>query len=159
MQDLRFVTFETCNATFTFEIADAIAHLKPYAELGVREASELMKAILDTSSTAPTIKVTADYFGFIVLDLIKVEKGDAYCKVCNKIYHPGQLVTKPVGFGNRNPFSVNLKEKGGIFTRFFERKKRICGSGVEGYLCPHGHVLIRMITWTGLFQTLNKERR
>lgn len=56
MQDTRFVMYETCNAIFTFEIADAISHLKPYAEQGIREATELLEALLVTPSPPPSFR-------------------------------------------------------------------------------------------------------
>ena len=149
MQDIRFVIYETWKATFTFELVDAISHLKPYVEQNVREAREILEAV--SSCPLSTMKVTSDYFSYMVLDLIKAGKGHAYCKTCKEKYDPGQLLSEPVGFG-KSPFSVNLKEKGGIIRRLFSKEKRICGRGGEGYLCPHRHELIGMITWTGMLR-------
>ena len=150
MQDIRSVMYETCDAIFTFEIGDAISHLKPYVEQGVREANELMETISATISPTPIVKVTADYFGFIVLNLIKAGKGEAYCKTCKEIYDPGQLVSKPLGFG-RTPFSIDIKfkQEGGFIKRIFGKKRLICGRGGEAYECPKGHELISAITWVG----------
>jgi hypothetical protein len=150
MQVIRFVVYETSDAIFIFEIADAISHLKPYAEQGVSDAIELMETISATVSSTPIVKVTADYFGFIVLDLIKAEKGEAYCKTCKKIYDPGQLRSIPLGFG-RTPFSIDIKfkQEGGFIKRLFGRKSLICGEGGTAYECPKGHELISAITWTG----------
>jgi hypothetical protein len=150
MHDIRSVMYETCDAIFTFEIADAISHLKPYAEQGVREATELMETIPATASSTPIVKVTADYFGFIVLDLIKARKGEAYCKTCKEIFYPGQLRSIPLGFG-KTPFSIDIKfkQEGGIIKRIFRKKRLICGEGGEAYECPKGHELISAITWTG----------
>ena len=67
--------FETDNAIFHFESSDAICHLKYYSEQNVREATELLETI--SSSSAEVINIESDYFGFIVLDLIKAEKGRA----------------------------------------------------------------------------------
>ena len=153
---MQTVVFETDNAIFYFESSDAIFHLKYYSEQKVREATELLETI--SSSSSEVINIKSDYFGFIVLDLIKAGKGHFYCKTCKETYDPGQLTPVPLGFG-KSPFEVNLKQKGGIFKRFFKKKKRICGSGGLGYLCPNGHELIGMITWTGIFQILYKERR
>jgi hypothetical protein len=141
--------FETDNAIFHFESSDAICCLKHYSEHKVRGAIELLKTIFLSSSEV--INIESDYFGFVVLGLLNNKKGNVFCKSCQETYLPGQLQSKPVGFG-KSPFQVNLKEKGGICKKFFGRKKRICGSGGEGYLCPHGHELIEMITWTGLFE-------
>jgi hypothetical protein len=149
---VQTVVFETENALFYFESPDAICHLKYYSEQKVREAIELLETI--SSSSSEVINIESDYFGFVLLDLIKAEKGEAYCKTCKKIYYPGQLVSKQVGFG-KSPFEVRHKQKGGIFRKFFGREKRICGRGGEGYLCPDGHELIRMITWTGILRIPN----
>jgi hypothetical protein len=151
MQVIRFVVYETSDAIFTFEIADAISHLKPYAEQGVRDAIELMETIPATASSTPIVKVTADYFGFIVLDLIKAGKGEAFCKTCNEIYYPGRLRSIPLGFG-KTPFSINIKPEGGIIKRLFGRKSLICGEGGTAYECPKGHELISAITWTGMLR-------
>jgi hypothetical protein len=145
---VQTVVFETDNAIFYFDLSDAICHLKNYSEQKVREAIELLEVL--SSSSSEVITIESNYFGFIVLDLIKAEKGKARCKTCKKIYYPGQLVSKPIGFG-KSPFSVNFKEKGGIFKKSPGKRKRICGNGGQGYLCPNGHGLIGMITWTGLF--------
>ena len=37
--------YETCDVIFTFKIVDAISHLRPYAEQGVRDVTELMETI------------------------------------------------------------------------------------------------------------------
>ena len=153
---MQAIVFETDNAIFYFESPDAICHLKHYCEQKVPEAIELFEAI--SLSSSEVINIESNYFGFVVLDLIKAEKGHVYCRNCKKRYDPGQLTPVSLGFG-KSPFEVNLKQKGGIFKRFFGKKKQICESGGQCYLCPNGHELIGMITWTGLFQILNKERR
>jgi hypothetical protein len=154
---MQIVIFETQNATFYFDISDAISTLKYYAiEHKVSEAAELLLSVEFSSSES--VKISSHYFGYIVLDLLAKGKGSAFCKSCQKTYSPIQLTSVPIGFGE-SPFSVNFKEKGGIFKRFFKKRNRICGSGGQGYLCPEWHELIGMITWTGLFQILNKERR
>ena len=142
---MQTVVFETDNAIFYFESSDAICHLKYYSGQTVHEAIELSETI--SSSSSEIINIESDYFGFIVLDLIKAKKGEAYCKVCKKIYYPCQLVSKPVGFG-KSPFSVNLKEKGGIIKKLFGKRKQIMGMmGGEKYECSNGHELISCITW------------
>jgi hypothetical protein len=142
---VQTVVFETDNAIFYFESSDAICHLKYYSKQKVREAIKLLETI--SSSSSEVINIESDYFGFIVLDLIKAGKGEAYCKTCEKIYCPGQLASLPVGFGE-SPFSVNFKEKEGIIRRLFSKKKRIIYMrGGEAYDCPNGHELISMITW------------
>jgi hypothetical protein len=99
-----------------------------------------------SSCPSPAIKVKSDYFGYIVLDLIKAGKGHVYCNVCKEMYDSNQLTSRPLGFG-KSPFEFNLKEKGGIIKKLFGKKKRITGRGGEAYDCPKGHELISMITW------------
>jgi hypothetical protein len=141
---------ETQNAIFYFDTSDAISVLKYYAiEHKVSEAAKLLLSI--ESSSSESIKISNEYFGFIVLDLLGKDKGSIFCKACQKTYQPTKLRSLPVGFG-KSPFKVNLKEKGGIIRRLFSKKKRMmCMRGGEEYLCPQGHELIGMITWTGLF--------
>ena len=143
---MRSVLFENHNAIFDFELPDVIEHLKHYVEQGVHETSQILEAI--SSSPSSAITITADYFAYVVLDLIKAAKGHAYCKTCKEKYDPGQLTSIPLGFG-RTPFAVNLKRKGGITKRLFGRKRLICGNGGTAYHCPKGHELISAITWVG----------
>ena len=151
MQNIRSVIYEDSNAIFTFEIADVIGHLKPYVEQNVREAGEILKPIFANSSS--TIKVTSDYFGCIVLDLIKAGKGHAYCKTCKVTYDSAHLTSVPLGFG-KSPFAVNVKSEGGFFKRVFGKRRSICGTGGVGYECPKGHELISVTTWTGILKLL-----
>ena len=141
---MKTVMFENPNAIFDFELPDAIDRLKYYSDQNAHKATKILDAI--SSCPSPTIKVTSDYFGYIVLDLIKANKGHAYCKVCKETYDSNQLSSRPLGFG-KTPFSINLEEKRGIIKRLFSKKKLITGRGGEAYDCPNGHELIGMITW------------
>ena len=141
---MRIVTYKNPNAIFDFELPDVIDRLKYYSDQNVHEATKLLDEI--HSCPSPTIEVRSDYFGYIVLDLIKANKGHVYCKVCKETYNPSQLKSRPLGFG-KSPFSINLKEKGEIIKRLFSKKKQITGRGGEAYYCPYGHELIGMITW------------
>jgi hypothetical protein len=141
---MKIVMYKNDNAIFDFELSDVIDRLKYYSNQNVHEATEILGAIASCPSKA--IKVEADYFGYIVLDLIRAGKGHAYCNVCKKMYDSNQLTSRPLGFG-KTPFSVNLKEKGGIIKRLFSKKRLITGRGGEAYDCPKGHELIGMITW------------
>ena len=146
---MNTVIFETPNVIFKFELPDVISHLKYYSEQNVRQATELLKTISLSSSEIITIE--SDYFGFVVLNLIKSDKGSVFCKSCQKTYLPRQLQSIPVGFG-KSPFEVNLKEEGGIVKRiiknlFRRRRQRMSMMGGEAYDCPEGHDLISMITW------------
>ena len=147
---MHTVIFETQNALFYFDAPDAISGLKYYAiEHKVSEAARLLLSI-ESSSSEP-ITLSNEYFGYIVLDLLGKNKGSVFCKFCQETYLTNQLRSLPVGFG-KSPFSVNLKEKGGIIKRLFGKKKRMmCMRGGERYLCVQGHELIGMITWIGLF--------
>jgi hypothetical protein len=141
---MPIVMYGNRNAIFDFELPDVIDRLKYYSDQNVHEATELLDAI--SSCPSPTIKVTSDYFGYIVLDLIKADKGHAYCRVCKEMYDSNQLTSRPLGFG-KSPFEVNLEEKGGMIKRLFGKKQRIMGRGGEAYDCLNGHRLISMITW------------
>jgi hypothetical protein len=114
---MHTVIFETQNATFYFNVSDAISSLKYYAiEHKVSEAAQLLLSI--ESSSAESIKISSHYFGYIVLDLLGKGKGSVFCKPCQKTYLASQVRSLPVGFG-KSPFSVNLKQEGGIIKRFF----------------------------------------
>jgi hypothetical protein len=149
---MKTVMYKNDNAIFDFVLPDVIDRLKYYSDQKVRWATELLDAI--SSCLSPVIKVEADYFGYLVLDLIRAGKGYVYCNVCKEMYNSNQLTSRPLGFG-RSPFEGKRKQKGGIFRRFFGRKQLICERGGEGYLCPQGHELIGMITWTGILRIPN----
>ena len=145
---MRIVMFENPNAIFDFELPDVIDRLKYYSDQNLHEATEILETIV--SCPSPAIKVERDYFGYIVLNLIKANKGHVYCKVCKEMYDSNQLTSRPLGFG-KSPFSFNLKQEGGIFRRIIKalgKRKRMMGMrGGEAYDCPKGHRLISMITW------------
>ncbi|MBM4305368.1 MAG: hypothetical protein FJ123_01405 [Deltaproteobacteria bacterium] len=141
---MRTVMYKNDNAIFDFILPDVIDRLKYYSDQNVHEATKILDTIF--SCLSPVIKVEADYFGFIILDLIRAGKGHVYCNVCKKMYDSKQLISRPLGFG-KSPFGVNLKEKGGIIKRLFGKKRHISGMGGEAYDCPRGHELISMITW------------
>ena len=141
---MRSVMYENRNAIFDFELPDVIDRLKYYSDQNVHEATKILDAISSCPSQA--IKVTLDYFGYIVLESIKAGKGHVYCKACKEMYDSNQLTSRPLGLG-KTPFSINLEEKRGIIKRLFSKKKRITGRGGEAYDCPNGHELIGMITW------------
>jgi len=147
---MRTVVFETGNAIFYFELLDAIDQLKQYSEKDVHEATELLRTI--SSSSSEVINIELDYFGYIVLNLLKEGKGSVLCKPCQKTYLPSQLRSIPVGFG-RSPFEINLKEERGTLKRitkklFGKKEPKIIGMrGGEAYDCSEHHVLISMITW------------
>ena len=114
---MHTVIFETENGTFYFNVPDVITSLKYYAiEHKVSEAAKLLLPI--ESSSSESIKISSHYFGYIVLDLLGKGKGSIFCKSCQNTYLAGQINSVPVGFG-KSPFSVNLKEKGGIIKGFF----------------------------------------
>ena len=145
---MRSVIFENRNAIFDFELSDAVERLRYYSvEHRVNEATEILETI--SSSSSEEIKITSDYLAYTVLDLLRQKNGSVYCKPCQKTYEPSQLQSVPIGFG-KTPSEVRIKKRQGFFKRFFQRKQLICGSGGEGYRCPHGHELIGMITWTGM---------
>ena len=79
---MRTVMYKNDNAIFDFFLPDVIDRLKYYSDQKVREATEILDTI--ASCPSPVIKVESDYFGYIVLDLIKAGKGHAYCKICKE---------------------------------------------------------------------------
>ena len=142
---VRSIMYKNRNAIFDFDLPDVIDRLKDYSDQNVHEATKILNTI--SLCPSPTIKVTSDYFGYIVLDLIRAGKGHVYCNVCKKMYDSKQLISRPLGFG-KSPFSVNLKEKGGIIKKLFGKRKQTMGMmGGEKYECSNGHELISCITW------------
>lgn len=141
---MKTVMHKNDNAIFDFAFPDVIERLKYYSDQKVREATEILNTI--ASCPSPAIKVKSNYFGYIVLDLIRAGKGHAYCNACKEMYDSNQLISRALGFG-RSPFEVNLREKGGIIKRLFGKRKHVSGRGGDAYDCVKGHTLISMITW------------
>ncbi|MFX0199504.1 MAG: hypothetical protein ACFFCW_25560 [Candidatus Hodarchaeota archaeon] len=142
------VIHETENAIFQFDLADTIKCLSAYAiQGGVNEANDLLDFL--TSSPTDPVRIPegrSELFGYVTLDLLSQRKGSAYCKLCQKTYRANQLNPITIGHG-KTPFSVKLKEKGGI-RNLFARKGKMPGMfGGKGYECPEGHELIAMVTW------------
>ena len=141
------VYHETENAILYFDLRDVRQYLEYHtSEYEVGEAATLIDFL--SSEVAASIKIPDEYgyFDTIALELIGGSKGSVYCKVCGKTYQPDQLNPTVVGHG-KDPFSVNLKEKGGI-RKLFRRKPKLPGMhGGKGYKCPEGHELISIITW------------
>jgi chemotaxis regulatin CheY-phosphate phosphatase CheZ len=73
---MKIVMFENLNAIFDFELPDVIDRLNYYSNQSAHEATKILNAI--SSCPSPTIKVASHYFGYIVLDLIKADKGHVY---------------------------------------------------------------------------------
>ena len=111
-----------------------------------------LNLLLDVISSQPdqTILSSAEHqnFGFVALDLIKLNKGAAViCKNCGKRYHSNQLEEFTVGPDDATFRAVSTK-KGG-FKNLFRKKLKPSGMyGGKGYKCPRGHILIYMQTWT-----------
>ena len=141
------VYYETENAILYFYLRDVREYLEYHApECEVDEGPTLMSFL--SSEVEESIKIPDEYgyFSTIAMELIGGSKGSVYCKVCGKTYQPDQLNPTVVGHG-KDPFSVNLKEKGGI-KKLFGRKPKLPGMhGGKGYECPEGHELISIITW------------
>lgn len=141
------VYHETENAILYFDLRDVRQYLGYHtSDYEVDEAATLIDFL--SSGVVESIKIPDEYgyFGTIALDLIRGGKGSVYCKTCGKTYQPDQLKSTVAGHG-KDPFSINLKEKGGI-KKLFKRKLKLPGMhGGKGYECPEGHELISIITW------------
>ena len=149
------VYHETENAILYFDLREVRQYLGYHtSEYEVDEAATLSDFL--SSKVAENIKIPDEYgyFGTIAIELISGSKGSVYCKVCWKTYQPDQLKSIVVGHG-KDPFSVNLKEKGGI-KKLFKRKPKLPGMhGGKGYECPERHelklgVLVFVILSSGL---------
>jgi hypothetical protein len=79
---MRTVMFENRNAIFDFELPDVMDRLKYYFDQNVHDATEVLDAIV--SCTSEAMKVTSDYFGYVVLSLLKADKGSIFWKACKK---------------------------------------------------------------------------
>ena len=103
-----------------------------------------MTAIFQTDSAI--FEFSEEDLPFIILEFLKRGRGSVTCKTCNATYQISELIQFSVGHGS-SPFSVNLKQRGGI-KRLFQKKQRLPGLfGGRGYKCVKGHELISMITW------------
>jgi redox-regulated HSP33 family molecular chaperone len=93
---MRTMMYKNDNAIFDFVLPDVIDRLKYHSDQKVKQATEILDAIC--SCPSKVIKIESNYFGHIVLDLIKAGKGHAYCNFCRKMYDSNQLTSRPLGF-------------------------------------------------------------
>ena len=146
------VRYETDDAIFYFDLQDVERILKDLiSKYNVTEAAKLLEIISSHPADWNVIPIRSTYFPFIILDLLKEEKGSVLCDTCRKTYHAKDLKSIPIGFG-KSPFSVpqpSCQKKGGFFRRLFRKKARLQtgGFGGEAYLCPEDHELISVMTW------------
>ncbi|MGZ3569420.1 MAG: hypothetical protein ACXWMS_09295 [Syntrophales bacterium] len=70
---MTIVRYQNYNAIFAFELPDVIVRLKYYSDQKVHEATKILDTI--ASCPSPVIKVESDYYGYIVLDLIRAGFG------------------------------------------------------------------------------------
>ena len=120
------VYHETENAILYFDLREVRQYLEYHtSDYEVDEATTLMSFL--SSEVAESIKIPDEYgyFGYIAMGLIRGSKGTVYCNICGETYRPDQLKSTVVGHG-KDPFSVNLKEKGGI-KKLFGRKPKLPG--------------------------------
>jgi len=141
------VYHETENAILYFDLRDVRQYLEYHAsEYEFDEDTTLMSFLSSQAQESIKIPDEYGYFGYIAMELIRGSKGSVYCKICGKTYQSDQLKSTVVGHG-KDPFSVNLEEKGGI-KKLFKRKPKLPGmQGGKGYECPEGHELISIIIW------------
>jgi hypothetical protein len=119
------VFYQTENAVFEFSKNDVENHIKLLEkEHDIEEASKLS----------------------VLLDLIAAGKGSVICKVCGKKYQATELKETAIGFG-RNPFDVNIKQRGSVRNLFRRKQKLPAMFGGKGYECPKGHELLALVTW------------
>lgn len=143
---MRVVVYENDEASFMFSLSDVMNQLQERSEQGVQEATELKNAL--SLSVCQVITVDADYFGFVILNLIKEGKGSVHCKVCGKAYLSNELRSVPIGSGRKTITIDNTGEcKKGIIKRLFDREKRMTTMmGGEKYICPNGHGVLWAMT-------------
>ena len=89
---MKTVIYENCNAIFDFELTEVIERLKYYSGQNVHDVTKILDAI--PSCSAEVIKIESDYFGYIVLDLIKAGKGHVCCNFCKETYDSNQLISR-----------------------------------------------------------------
>ncbi len=145
---MKTVVYTTENGVFEFNLQDAIDRLHFYAsEYKVDDPIEILDFLKQSREDPINIPPEKDYFGYIILDLLKERKGSVFCKTCQTSYSPDQLKSVLTGHGE-SPFSVTIERRIGFFRRIFKGRQRLPGMhGGKGYECPQGHELISMITW------------
>lgn len=143
---MRTAVYENNEANFVFALADVTNILEQRSDQGVQQATELKNAL--SLNVCEVIVVDADYFGFVMLDLLKEGKGSVHCKICGSTHLANEVRSVPIGT-RRNTITIDNRgeHKKGIIRKLFEGKKRITTMmGGERFMCPNGHALLHAMT-------------
>jgi hypothetical protein len=143
---MRIVVYENDEASFMFSLSDVINQLQKHSDQGIQDATELKNAL--SLSLSQVITVHCDYFGCVMLNLLREGKGSVHCKVCGKAYLSNDLRSVPIG-SRRNKITIDDTGecKKGIIKRLFDRKKRTTAM-IQGekHICPNGHAVLWVMT-------------
>lgn len=144
---MKAVIFETPNALFEFNQKEVKEQIESKLSLyEIDETEKLLNLISAGNQETITIPEEPVFFPTIALDLIVAGKGSVFCTACNETYLAKNL--KPVTIGSgESPLAI-LKDKQGLFSRLFKRKRKPPSMyGGTRYECSEGHSLISVITW------------
>lgn len=146
------VRYENEDTIMEFDYLDVMSQLsKRIDEYHVDDDSRLLERIKGKSDNGiRDIEIGGDSrFCYLICDLIDDNKGEIYCKTCDRTYKPDQIVKESVSPFDRK---VSNKTYKGI-KKFFKKEYgikgniHISGSGGNTYLCSNKHILLYVRTW------------
>jgi hypothetical protein len=146
---MRTIVYSTSSAIFKFPQADTLLLLRfCVSQTKVKEARKILSQITRSQSAGEVI-ITLPYFAYIVLELLKKDKGLVLCRDCQATYPAGDLIPFSLGFGP-TPFQINFEPAKKLMKSLFGRKFKGLRTGMfggQGFRCPKDHELISAITW------------
>ena len=150
------VKYENEDTVMEFDYLDVMRQLsKRIDAYCVHDDSKLLERINDQSDNGTKdSEIEGDSrsfnrFCYLICDLIDDEKGEIYCKTCDRIYKPDQIIKESVSPFDRKVSNKTYKGIKKFFKNEYGIKGRIhiSGSGGNTYLCPNRHELLYVRTW------------
>ena len=142
---MKTVRFETPDALFSFIFEAVIEVLERHSTYD--DAKELMDFLNLQNGDVVEMPQEKKPFHYAILDLLASNKGNVFCKACNKTYQANDLISFPVG-ARENPLEPNVGSQESLLKRIFGKTKRLPLFGGKDYKCPGGHELIGLVTWS-----------
>jgi hypothetical protein len=146
---MRTIIYSTSSAIFKFPQADTLLLLRfCVSQTKVKEARKILSQITRSQSTGE-VTISHPYFSYIVLELLKKDRGFALCRDCQITYPASELKPFSLGFGP-TPFQINFSPAKKLMKSLFGSKFKGLRTGMfggQGFRCPKDHELISAVTW------------
>ncbi len=144
---MSIIIFKTEEAIFQFNQNTVMERLKNRkTSYQINELDTLIDVLRNQPEQTILSLAEHKYFGHIAINMIDASEGSAFCKNCGKRYRSNQLEAFTVG-PDEATFRAASTKKGGFKGLFRKKPIQFAMYSGKGVKCPHGHMLIFMVTW------------